>query len=119
MRAEQHADAVGEHYNHALRLAFHLFTRHAVGIDKTDNKEEVVAHTVEQNAEIQQETPLFTHTERKKRIAHKPRQHADKQHVFHPEAAEQQRDHQHKDDLRHLPERHGGADILNPCISQI
>lgn len=57
LRAEQHADAVGEHHDHALGTAFHLFARHAVGVNKADDKEEIVADAVQQDAEIQQNAP--------------------------------------------------------------
>ena len=99
LRAQQHADPVGEHHNHALRLAFYLLARHAVGVDKANDKEKVIAHAVQQNAQIEQEAPLLADSESEKGVADEPRRHADEQHVFHPEATEQQRDHQHKDDL--------------------
>ena len=48
---------------------------------------------MQQNAQIEQEAPLFADPEGKKGVADKPRRHADEQHIFHPEATEQQRDH--------------------------
>ncbi|SAB50132.1 Uncharacterised protein [Enterobacter hormaechei] len=74
---------------------------------------------MEQNAEIQQNAPLLADAQREHGITHEPCQHADQQHIFHAQAAEQQRDNQHEDDLRHLPEGHGGADVGNPGIRQI
>ena len=99
LRSQQHTDAIGEHNNHALRLAFDLLTGHAIGINKADYKEKVVADAVQQDAQIEQEPPLFADAKGKEGVAYEPRRHADQQHVFNPQAAEQQRDHQHKEDF--------------------
>ena len=74
---------------------------------------------MQQDAEIQQNAPLLADAQREHGVTDKPRQHADQQHDLHAQTAEQQRNNQHEDDLGHLPEGHGGADVGNSRIRQI
>ena len=61
----------------------------AIDIDLADDEEEVVTHTVQQDADPQHPHPFIRFAEAEHHISKHPGQHADREHVLHTEMAEE------------------------------
>src|SRR3981081_332567 len=99
---DQHADTVGGQGYQALGGAFVPGTGLGVGVNLAGDKEEVIACTVERDANEQHESKLMRIAKGKEHIPAHPGQHAEQQNGLHAEGPEEYRDQEHEQHFGHL-----------------
>ena len=118
-RTDEVAHAVGDEVDEPLRRGADAGARLLVSVDLPAHEEEVVADAMQQDAAIDVRHDRAQRALAEEEVAERPGTHPHQHDRLDPETPQREREQQHEDDLRHLPEGLDKGRVRRPHLIEV